>query len=212
MIEKHVKDYLHKLVYARDGFILQLEKHAREKEIPIMDLLGMETVLQILRLFQPKRILEIGTAIGYSAIRMAEAIPDAVIVTIEKDEQRYEEARKNIAVRGLSGRIRVMCADALEAAYELENEPRFDVLFIDAAKSKYKMFFETFAPLLNERAVVISDNVLFRGYVCQDFAENKRLKKIVEKIAQYNDWLVSHPDFITTILPIGDGIAISIKK
>lgn len=212
MLDEKIHKYLENLVPKREEQVLQMEQYAKEHQVPIMELLGMETLLQLLRLQKPERILEIGSAIGYSAIRMALALPNTTIVTLERDEQRYEEAVKNIEKFGLSSRIDILFGDALEIVKELENKPRFDVLFIDAAKGQYRRFFEAYTPLLNDNGVVISDNVLFRGYVASDALENKRLKNLAKKIDQYNQWLMNHPDYITTILPIGDGIAISIKK
>lgn len=212
MIDETIKQYLEKLVPNRDEIIIEIERYAKMHQVPIMDLLSMETMLQILRLCQPKKILEIGTAIGYSAIRMAKALPNTTIYTIERDEDRYKEAVKNVEECGLTNRIHIIFGDALEEVQQLEKEGHFDVLFIDAAKGQYRRFFELYTPYLIDNGIVISDNVLFRGYVAEEMLHNKRLKNLAKKIDQYNQWLTSHPDYLTTILPIGDGIAISVKK
>lgn len=212
MIDQKIKEYLEQKINPREPFIAEMEQYAKAHNIPIMDLLGMETLLQLLRLHKPKRILEIGTAIGYSAIRMALALPNATIYSIERDETRYEQAIANVKKFDLADRIHLIFGDALTEVKQLEKQAAFDVLFIDAAKGQYKRFFELYTPLLNDTGVVFSDNVLFRGYVANDEIENKRLKNIAKKINDYNLWLYNLPNFVTTILPVGDGLAISIKK
>ncbi|MCG1022272.1 O-methyltransferase [Sutcliffiella horikoshii] len=191
-----------------------MEKLAQLENVPIMDLVGMETLLQLLRLSQPRRILEIGAAIGYSAIRMAQAIPDVTIVTIEREEHRYQQAKQHIAEAGLSERIELIFGDALEVQAQIAQQGPFDLIFVDAAKGQYERFFTMYEPLLNDLGVIITDNVLFRGLVAenQETIEPKRIRNLVKKIDSYNRWLMEHPDYITTILPVGDGIAISKKR
>ncbi|MCM3762315.1 O-methyltransferase [Alkalihalobacillus oceani] len=212
MIEKELAYYLHSLLPARPDKIVEMERFAGEHEVPIMDLIGMECLLQQLKLIKPKRILEIGTAIGYSAGRMALALPEATIVTIERDAERYEQALANIQALKLTDRIDVWHGDALELSQKLEFESLFDVLFIDAAKGQYQRFFEMYGSYVKEGGVVFSDNVLFRGLVATDHIENKRLRQLTNKIKTYNSWLMSQPDYETTIIPVGDGLAVSVKK
>ncbi|WP_100372010.1 O-methyltransferase [Bacillus sp. FJAT-45037] len=212
MISSEVETYLKSLVPKRDPRIEEMEQYAKEHQVPIMDLVGMESLLQQLKLIQPKRILEIGAAIGYSSIRMADALPDAGVVTIERDEPRYMEALENIRKNELADRIQVRFGDALDLAETLESEDLFDVLFIDAAKGQYQRFFDLYGKMVKPGGVVFSDNVLFRGLVAEDVIEEKRLRSIVKKLRIYNEWLMSHPDYETRILPVGDGLAISIKK
>lgn len=141
MINNQVEDYLKSLTPTRGELVEKIEQYAKKNQVPIMDLVGMESLLQQLRLQKPKRILEIGAAIGYSAIRMAQALPDVQIVTIERDEERFHEAKRNIVELGLTNQIQVTFGDALDLAQTLESEPLFDVLFIDAAKGQYQRFF-----------------------------------------------------------------------
>ncbi len=212
MIKRQVEDYLKSLVPTREKRVEEIEEYAIVHQVPIMDLVGMESLLQQLKLHEPKRILEIGTAIGYSAIRMAQALPNASIVTIERDEVRYEEAKKNISSLGLANRIDVRFGDALDLAQTLESEPLFDVLFIDAAKGQYKRFLNIYGQFIKHGGVIYSDNVLFRGLVAEEDIENKRLRQIANKIKSYNEWLMNHPEYETRILPVGDGLAVSIKR
>lgn len=212
--ENKIITYLNSLTPQRNELVSKMEKLAEKENVPIMDLVGMETLLQLLRLSTPKRILEIGAAIGYSAIRMAQALPEVTIVTIERDEHRYLQAKGHIEQAGLQDRIELILGDALEVSDQVEKEAPFDFIFVDAAKGQYERFFTMYETLLNEAGIIITDNVLFRGMVAEDHdtLEPKRIRNLVKKIDRYNRWLMEHPDYITTILPVGDGIAISKKR
>jgi predicted O-methyltransferase YrrM len=124
-----IEQYLHSLIPERTGLIKELEDFAMENNVPIMEPEGIEVLLQILRLHQPKSILEVGSAIGYSAIRMAETLPEAKIVTLERNEARIEQARANIKKAGLSERITLIEGDALEAGPKVMEHGPFDIIF-----------------------------------------------------------------------------------
>ncbi|MFC4320881.1 O-methyltransferase [Litchfieldia salsa] len=211
MVSDQVLAYLDALVQPRTEFIQQLEDYAKENHVPIMDVISAEAILQLLRISNPKRILEIGTAIGYSAIRMAITLPSAEITTVERNRGRYEQAIKNINESHTTEQINVFYGDALELAPEIHKTGSYDVIFIDAAKGQYKRFFESYEPLLNDNGMIITDNVLFKGLVVEEI-EDKRKRQLVDKIKMYNEWLSTHPNYYTTILPVGDGIAISKKR
>ncbi|WP_078552697.1 O-methyltransferase [Bacillus alkalicellulosilyticus] len=204
--------YLENLIPTRSEVLIEMEAYAKEHNVPIMELIGIEMILQLLKLAKPKRILEIGTAIGYSAIRMAEALPDCEIVTIERDEVRYQKALTFIAKAQMENRITVILGDALEIEGKLEKQAPFDVLFIDAAKGQYQRFFEKYSSYVKNGGTIISDNVLFKGYVANiEQVEKKRLKSLAKKLSTYNEWLMNLANYDTSIIPIGDGVAISIK-
>ncbi|WP_047986367.1 O-methyltransferase [Ornithinibacillus californiensis] len=212
-MEEYLTNYLMKHLPSTEQWVKELETQAKEDHIPIMDPVGINFLMQLIRLNKPGKILEIGAAIGYSALRMNEANPDASITTIEKDDIRYQQAVKNIANLKKESKIEIIHGDALEVISKLgEDNQTYNCIFIDAAKGQYKRFFELSMPLLEENGIIISDNVLFRGYVLDPNFEQPRYKKMVDKIRAYNEWLANHPSFITTILPIGDGVAISYKK
>ncbi|WP_059102731.1 O-methyltransferase [Shouchella shacheensis] len=213
-MNNRVNDYVASLVPPRPPLVEEMEAFAVRSNVPIMDLVGIESMLVQLSLFDPGRILEIGTAIGYSAIRMAHTVPRAEIVTIERDEDRYMQACDYVREAGLQERITVLNADAKAAVSGVEQYAPFDVLFIDAAKGQYQSFFKLYTPLLRTGGVVLSDNVLFRGLVAEEknVGMSKRLQSIAKKIRRYNEWLANHPQFETRILPIGDGLSVSIKK
>lgn len=213
MISKEVAHYIEQFFPERDEQIKEMERYAEQHRVPIMDIAGIETMLQLLKIAKPKKILEIGTAIGYSAIRMAKALPDANIVTIERDRERYERALFYIDKTGTSGQIRVIFGDALDVCGDVAKYAPFDVIFIDAAKGQYQRFFQMYEPLLEESGIIITDNVLFKGLVAtEESIENKRIRQLVSKIRRYNEWLIGRTDYETVILPIGDGIAISRKR
>lgn len=212
MISKSVTTYIESLIPKRDIEIEEMELFASVHNVPIMELVGIETMLQLLRIQQPKQILEIGTAIGYSAIRMAKALPNTKIITIERDKQRYELALQNITKTGTSSQIEVLFGDALEMEDSVIEKGEFDCLFIDAAKGQYRRFFECYEKFLSRNGLIVTDNVLFKGLVAEEEIENKRIRSLVSKIKMYNEWLLSNENYETMILPVGDGIAISKRR
>lgn len=208
-----INDYLLQTLPVKENWIKVLEEQAKIDHVPIMDRVSMHFVTQIIQIKKPNTILEVGTAIGYSALRMLDANPNSQIVTIEKDEVRYKQAIQNIKQLNREENIDVIFGDALEKLYELmEKKYKFDLIFIDAAKGQYQRFFELSLPLLNSNGLIITDNVLFRGFVANPEATPKRYEKMVKKIIKYNEFLMSHPDFNTSIVPIGDGVALSSYK
>ncbi|MGM7702125.1 O-methyltransferase [Pseudalkalibacillus sp. Hm43] len=214
MISDEMKQYLEELIPERPQEIVEMEQQAEVENVPIMDLIGMEALLQIIRLHKPKRILEIGTAIGYSGIRMIQASPESRLVTVERDPERYGQAIQNISKVGMGHAIEVLEGDALELINEIQHSGPYDLIFIDAAKGQYQRFFQEFENMLVPEGIIVSDNVLFRGFVAKENEEieSRRFRKLTEKIRNYNEFLYEQKHFVTTILPVGDGMAISILK
>lgn len=211
MKQEILEDYLRQFIPSRDSIILEMEEYAKEHYVPIMDLLGMEHMLQFLRLIQPKKILELGAAIGYSSIRMVQTLPSCEVVTIERNPPRIEKAREYIARTELTKQITLIEGNALETFDIVKEKGKFDVIFIDAAKGQYKRFFELYEQLLNDNGVIISDNVLFHGEIFE-VIENKRRRALVDKIKDYNIWINNNPNYDTTLFPIGDGVMVSRRK
>ncbi len=196
-----------------DDLSLEMKKYAEEFDVPIIQDQGLELMLQLLRIKQPNSILEIGTAIGYSSLMMARHLPKTHIVSIERDIKRYNEAVAYHERSSIKDQVTLIEADALEIANEDLPIQQYDVIFIDAAKAQYQKFFEKYEPLLKEDGMIISDNLLFHGHIFDNNQKQSRnLKQLVRKINRYNDWLANHPDYDTLLLPIGDGVAISLKK
>lgn len=196
-----------------DDLSLEMKQYAQDFDVPIIQDQGLELMLQLLRIKQPQSILEIGTAIGYSSLMMARHLPNTHIVSIERDPKRYNEANAYHERSTIKEQVTLIEADALEIANEELPIQKYDVIFIDAAKAQYQKFFEKYEPLLKEDGMIISDNLIFHGHIFDNNQKQSRnLKQLVRKINRYNDWLANHPNYDTLLLPIGDGVAISLKK
>ncbi len=189
--------------------IQQLEDYAKEYNIPIMEHDGIEFLLDYIKKNNIKNILEIGSAIGYSAIRMCLVDEDISVTTIERDKNRYDEAIKNINNFNLNDRINIIFDDA----FNVELNDKYDLIFIDAAKSQYIRFFEKFKLNLVENGVILSDNLNFHGLTHTDkFIKSRNVRGIVRKLNNYIDFLKENDEFNTTFYDIGDGISISKRK
>lgn len=187
----------------------ELEEYAFLNHIPIMLKDGIEYLIRYIKENSVTTILEIGTAIGYSSIKMALVDPKIEIVTIERDLKRYGEALKNVQSFGLENQITILYEDALNTTLD----KKFDLIFIDAAKSQYIKFFEKFKNNLNESGTIVSDNLLFHGLVSKkEEIESKNLRQLVKKIDQYVTFLKENQEFDTEFLEIGDGLGISKYK
>ncbi|WP_042458661.1 O-methyltransferase [Neobacillus dielmonensis] len=211
-MNEKLHSYLEELIPDRHFLFTEMENYAKLHQVPIMELQGIEAMLQLLRIHRSKTILEVGTAIGYSALRMAEALPNAQIVTIERDSERISAAEEFFKRTSLSENIHLIKGDALEVSEQVSHYAPFDAIFIDAAKGQYKKFFEIYSKYLNLDGMIITDNVLFKGLVAEEEIESKRTRNLVKKINEFNRWLMGHPDYDSVILPVGDGVAISKKK
>ncbi len=189
--------------------IKEMEEYAKKEKIPIMLPDGIAYLEQYLKEHNIKKILEIGTAIGYSAIRMANVNEEIEITSIERDQNRYQKAIQNIEAAGYQKRIHVKLCDALE----FETEEQFDLIFIDAAKSQYIKFFEKFDQNLKQGGTIVSDNLDFHGFTKMETRiESKNLRQMVNKIRNYIEYLKNNKNYQTTFLEIGDGIGISVKQ
>lgn len=189
--------------------IRRLEEYAKKNNIPIMLKDGIEFLTQYIKENNVKTILEIGSAIGYSAIRMALVDKDIEVTTIERDTNRYEEAVKNIKEFNLENQIDLINADALE----YNTEKQFDLIFIDAAKAQYIKFFEKYKTNLKQNGTIISDNLDFHGLVKNpELTTNRNTKQLVRKINTYIEFLKENKEFKTEFISLGDGIGISKRQ
>ncbi|HIS11669.1 MAG TPA: O-methyltransferase [Candidatus Onthocola stercoravium] len=191
--------------------ILEMEKYAADNNVPIIEKKSIMYIMKYIKNHNVLSILEIGSAIGYSAILMASSAKDVTVTTIERDEVRYMECLKNVKKCGMEKKINVVFQDALEL--NLSEELRYDLIFIDAAKGQYTKFFEKYKHFLNPGGVIITDNIKFHGYVGESSKLDKgNLKSLVEKIENYVEFLKNNTEFDTEFKDIGDGLAISTWK
>ncbi|OOV78477.1 MULTISPECIES: O-methyltransferase [Mammaliicoccus] len=211
-MEKDI-EYIEQLLFQDSSNIDELRAYATEHNVPIMDKISTEFVKQMIRIKDVRHILEIGTAIGYSAMHFASCHPNIKVWTIERSEEMYEQALTNIKQYDFEEQVQVVFADASVGYELLQNNQKFDLIFIDAAKAQSKKFFEIYEPFLNDDGIIITDNILYHGFVSDiDIVRNRNVKQMVKKVQQYNQWLMNRSDFNTTLINIGDGMAISKKE
>lgn len=188
----------------------KIKEKALEDHIPIIMDDTLEVIARILREKQPKRILEIGAAVGYSAICFSEYLADeGIIDTIERDEERIAEAKNNFINAEVADKIILHEGDAVEILPTL-NE-KYDVVFIDAAKGKYPFFLNEALRMLNSDGIIIADNILYKGYVMSDYNKHKQ-RTAVRNLREYIKETTENPALDTEILEVGDGLAISKLK
>ena len=195
-----------------DEVITSIRKEAEENRVPVIRREAGEFIKMLIMMNKPKRILEIGSAIGFSAIFMSRFLEDgAHITTIENYQPRIEEAKKNIERAGAQDVITLLEGDALEILPGLSGE--YDMVFMDAAKGQYGSFFKDAIRLLGEGGILLCDNVLQDGDVLESrFAVTRRNRTIHSRMREYLYELTHDPELETAILNIGDGMSLSIKK
>lgn len=189
--------------------VKEIRTYAKENNVPIMLDDGIEFLTKYIVENKINTVLEIGTAIGYSAIMMALANPNLTVTTIERDEKRYLEALKNIKKLNLENRITLIFNDALD----VNIEGKYDLIFIDAAKAQSIKFFEKFERNLNPGGVIVTDNLEFHGLVKkkEEEIESRNLRTLVRKVKEYINFLKANDRYETEFLSIGDGISVSKK-
>ncbi len=185
----------------------KIKQKALEENIPIIMDDTLEMVDKILKDTKPKRILEIGTAVGYSAMCFSEYLQDGgKIDTIERDKNRIAEAKINIEKVGVADKINIYEGDAVEILPTL-NE-KYDVAFIDAAKGKYPFFLKETLRMIKTDGIILADNVLYKGYVMSDYNKHKQ-RTAVRSLREYIKEITENPHIETEILEVGDGLAVS---
>ncbi|MBQ2639889.1 MAG: O-methyltransferase [Bacilli bacterium] len=192
------------------SIVKDIKKYASDNKIPIMLDDGINFLTNFIIKNQVKNILEIGTAIGYSAIKMCLCSPNVKVTSIERNETRYLEALKNIKRLNLEDRITLIYNDA----ENVKLDDKFDLIFIDAAKAQNIKFFESFEKNLNTNGFIITDNLKFHGLVDKDEEEikSRNVRGLVRKIKEYIKFLENNKKYNTEFYDLGDGISVSIKK
>lgn len=207
----YMEEYLRNLIPDRNDELKELEEFAIQNHVPIIQKEGAKLLELMVTMHKPKKILELGTAIGYSSILMNKATQgECFITSIERDEEMIKYATENIKKYGYDSKIKILQGDCLEHLEELDEE--FDMIFMDAGKGHYNHFLPHCLRLLSKNGIIISDNVLFRGMVATDDLVKRRQITIVRRMRSYLDILSKSNDFITTIIPMGDGIAITKRR
>ena len=206
---KEANEYIISKIKENDELILEMEKYAREYNVPIVTKEVAEYLKFIVKSNGIKNILEVGTAIGYSGILMAKEIEKngGKLYTIEIDEERYNLAQENFKKSGLNNIVSIK-GDAVEEIKKIDE--KFDFVFIDASKGHYMEFFEDSYKLLNKDGIIFIDNIMFRGYLYKECP--KRFKTIVRRLNEFIEYLYSRDGGEFVLLPFGDGIGLFRKK
>ena len=185
----------------------KIKENALEEHIPIIMDDTLEVIEKELKAKPPKKILEIGAAVGYSAMCFSEFLSEGGrIDTIERDEERIQEAKENFKKVGVEDKIHLYEGDALEILPTL-NE-KYDMVFIDAAKGKYPFFLKESLRMINDNGIIFADNILYKGYVMSDYNKHKQ-RTAVRNLREYIKEVSENPNLETEILEVGDGLAIS---
>ena len=189
--------------------ISEIKLYARKNDVPIMQDQSQQFICEYIKNHNYKKILEIGTAIGYSTIQFAKTSPDVKVTSIELDIDRFIKARQNVEDCNLQDRITLINENALDT----QLDDKFDLIFIDGPKAQYIKFFEKYKNNLNPNGVIISDNLFFNGMV-EDLTLNHNYStiKLVKKIRKYIDFLKNNQEFTTEFFELGDGISVSSPK
>lgn len=191
----------------------ELETDAINRNIPIMQREGLEFMINIFKVNNCCNCLEIGSAIGYSAMMLVSNISDFRVETIELNDERYLEALKNISDNGLDQQIIIHHGDALDFELDKLVLKKYDCLFIDAAKAQYQKFFEKYMPLITDNGICIVDNLDFHGMIFDiEKIKNRNTKQLVKKIKRFKDWIFNNEQYDVEYHQVGDGICVIRKR
>ena len=211
IVNNLVEEYIRTTLKDKEGILRELEIYAKENNVPIVHKEVSELLKVLLKVNRPKNILEVGCAIGYSSILFATTVGDDVkITTIERNEDMIERAKENIQRAGFENNITILEGDAEELLSKVEGE--FDMIFLDAAKGQYKLFYDMVIDKLKIGGILISDNILYKGMVAHDDFVVRRKKTIVKRMRNYLDYICNCDYLSTSLIPIGDGVALSYKE
>lgn len=208
---EYITEYIRATIKPNEGLLAELEEYADLNHVPIIQPEVAALMKVIGKTHRPARILEVGTAIGYSAILFSGFLKaDGVIDTIERNDKMIELAKKNIKTAGLQNTINVIAGDAIEVLSCLDK--KYDMIFLDAAKGQYSEFLELSKRMLVQGGLLVSDNVLYKGMIATDDLVVRRKKTIVTRMRSFLKTLCQDESFESSIIPIGDGVALSYRK
>ena len=212
IVEERLVTYLHSLEQENSEILEEIEQEALRDSVPIIRKEMQSFLKVLLAIKRPTRILEVGTAVGFSALLMSEYAPEeCTITTIENYEKRIPIARENFKRAGKEQKITLIEGDAMEVLTELSGP--YDFIFVDAAKGQYIAYLPEVLRILEPDGVLVSDNVLQDGNIIESrFAVERRDRTIHSRMREYLYTLKHHPDLETSIIPLGDGTAVSVKR
>lgn len=209
--EEYIEDYIRRITPKNNDYLVDLEEFAHENHVPIIEPEVAQLLKVLLKNNKPKNILEVGTAIGYSALIMAEAtLEHTKITTIERNEDMIIHAKKNISNSPFNHRIRIIQGDAEEILPHLSEV--YDFVFLDAAKGQYMEFFDYCRSYLKPGGMIVSDNVLYKGMVASDDLVVKRKKTIVRRLRSFLKYINEIDGYTSCVMPLGDGVALTYKE
>lgn len=212
IVPPYITEYLRAKTTHEDEFLHELEAYAEKESVPIVEPETARFLSVMTEIKKPERVLEVGTAIGYSAILIARQMADGgKITTIEYNGDMVKIARENIEKAGFSDAVTVVEADAKEYLSYIEEDEAFDMIFLDGPKAHYIYMLDECVRLLKKGGVLISDNVLYKGMIADDNHVVRRKITIVKRLRKYIDALMAHPELKTSLLPLGDGVTVSVK-
>ena len=207
---EYIEDYLRSLYKTKSDLLSELREYAEENHVPIIEEECEEFYNFLINTTKPKKILELGTAIGYSAISFSMNESVERLVTVEINEDMVKIAKENIKKSGLEDKIEIVHSDAYK--YLVESSDTFDFIFIDAAKGQYEKYFEEAIKLLNRDGIIVCDNVLFRGMIANQELVKRRKITIVKRLRKFLKDIKDDDRFYSSIVPIGDGALLIRRK
>lgn len=206
----HQLKYLESMRGKEDPLILELEEYARNVKVPILDWKSAELLEQLIRIQRPEMVLELGTAIAYSSIRIARTLrKKGMLHTIEKSLDNIPVAKRNIERAGLEKKIKILEGDARELMPGMKK--KYEFVFLDADKEDYEQLLDLSLLVLKKRGIIFVDNLLWHGFTAAETVP-KKFQASTEHIRKFNQKFLNHPELNASILPIGDGIGIGVKK
>ena len=205
---EYIDEYISSLIEDEGNELKDFREYCEERNLPIIHKEVGQFIKLVINQLNAKNIIEIGTNVGYSSIFMSKVMKEGKVVTLERSEKFYKEALKNISDFGLENNIQVYFGDAVDILDEVEGN--FDMAFIDAAKSYYRIFFDKCLKKMKPGGIILSDNVLYQGMIASDELVVRRKKTLVRNLRNYLEYISHDKRFVTSVLPLGDGLAVTL--
>jgi predicted O-methyltransferase YrrM len=213
VVQPYITSYIHRELPPYEGILKELEEYAKAHEVPIVQPETARLISVLGKMMRPKKILEVGTAIGYSAILLSDGLAEGGhITTLEYSRESAELAKKNIERAGLSDTIEVVLGDGEKFIAESKEDGEYDYIFLDGPKSHYLWMLDDCVRLLRRGGILVADNVLYKGMTAEQSLVIRRKITIVKRLRKFITALEERGDLETAILSVGDGVTVSVKK